>query len=301
MMKKIFLLPIALFCVSTASAQAVSSVEMNPDARSAGMANTTVAADATAFSIFDNVSAIPFSPFRFAASYGYNSGIGKDMCHSLAGYYTLSGRHSIALGLRYFDKEDIETTDDGVNYNMVKPYDAIADLGYSYAISRSLSVGANLRYISTKLDIAAESTFAADLGVYYRRNGWSAALTVANLGTQVDYGGGKESMPASVNASGSYRFIFAKKHTLNGNVQLSYRFLPGNQSYFGGGVGLEYKYNNMVAVRGGYRLGDEARSAGNYGTVGCGVYIGPVAVDFAWIFLSNVPDNVWRVSAGVRF
>lgn len=310
-MKKIILIPLVLFGFLSVNAQTyVPSVEVNPDARSAGMAGSTIADEANAFSIFGNMPAISFSESKFAASYAFNVDFNsKTPLHSVAGYYKLNQKHSFAIGVRYLGMEEFEASDDGVAYETIKPYDAIADLGYAYAINDVLSVGANLRYVNSKLGMTAASAFGFDAGVYYNRNAWSAALTVNNLGTKLDYGDGGDFMPAGVNAGGSYRFMFADKHRLTGNLQVGYRFLPSTVSYFGGGVGLEYSYNDMFAVRGGYRMGDdESRTIlGNYASVGCGVYVGPVVVDFAWLLPMNgskeeaPTGNVWRVSAGVRF
>ncbi len=302
-MKKIILIPLAVLSFFGLKAQSVTSVEINPDARSAGMASSTIASDANAFSIFDNMSAVSFADSRFALSYAYNTESGSTALHSVAGYYKLNSKHSLAIGVRYLDMEEYETTDDGIIYKTVSPYDAIADIGYAFAINGSLSVGANLRYVNSKLGTTAADAFGFDAGVYYRRNAWSAALTVNNLGTKVDYGDGGDFMPAGVNAGGSYRFDFAEKHRITGTLQAGYRFLPESASYFGGGVGLEYTYNDMFALRGGYRMADDdSRSLlGNYASAGCGVYVGPVAVDFAWLFLSNASGNAWRISAGVRF
>ncbi len=309
-MKKIIFVSLALLCSLGVRAQYVQSVEINPDARSAGMAKTTIAADATAFSVFDNVSAVAFSDFRFAASYAYAQELSKSNMHALGGYYRLNPKHGLALGFRYYNGGQYGSSQDGVIYTSIKPHDAIVDLGYSYSVNGFLSVGANLRYVNTMESDVAANAFGFDAGVYYRRNAFSAAFTVNNLGTKVDYGAGGDNMPASVNAGGSYRFNFARNHRLTGNLQLGYRFLPSSASYFGGGIGVEYTYNDMFSLRGGYRIGDRVRSLsllGNHATLGCGVYIGPFAVDFAWILLSKSSEasspsgNVWRISAGVRF
>ncbi len=301
-MKKLILISLAMLCCAGAKAQYVQSVTVNPDASSVGMANSDIAADATAFSLFGNVAAVSFSDFGLAASYAFNADAGNTM-HSVAGYYRLGSKHALALGFRYFGMDEIEVSDYGVLPTVVKPYDAIADFGYAYSINGSLSVGANLRYVNSKLGTDAASAFGFDAGVYYRRNAWSAAMTLNNLGTKVDYGDGGEFMPASLNAGGTYRFDFARHHRLTGNIQAGYRFLPSSDSYFGGGAGLEYLYDEMFAVRGGYRFGDEGGifARESYATAGCGVYFGPLAIDFAWIFLDGTSDSIWRLSAGVRF
>jgi hypothetical protein len=307
-MKKIVLIPLAIFCIFSAKAQYATTVEMNPDTRAAGMAGSTIAGDASAFSIFGNTAGISFSDYKIAASYSLNMELSNDMMHSVAGYYRINSKHSVALGARYFGKAAQETTEDGVTYSLVKPYDAILDLGYAYAINDILSVGANVRGIQSSVaDNAQGIAFGFDAGAYFRKNAWSAALTVSNLGTQLDYGEGGEFMPASVNAGGAYRYDIADKHRITANIQAGYRVLPTETSYLAGGVGLEYMYNGMIAVRGGYHISEKPDYLlGNYASAGLGVNVRQVVLDFAYLFLLNdtpadTSGSVWRASIGVRF
>lgn len=292
-----------LFSVCKAEAQSVSSVEITPDARTAGMGGASIALDPTGFSIYNNTAGIAFSEERTAMSYGFTNWFGGNYLHAASGFHRLNDKHAVALGLRYFDGEKIENS----NYTMVNPFDLILDLGYAYTICDYMSVSANARYVNSRINkgegIDRGEALAFDLGFRFSKDNYSAALTVANLGTKVDYGYTKENMPANVNLGGAYKYEFLPSHRITGSIEGNYRFLPSGSTYVGGGIGAEYMYGNLVAVRGGYHIADDKKSAGNYGSLGCGVYLGPVAVDFSYLLTEHdsILRDVWRVSVGVKF
>ena len=305
-MKKFrIILPAILLLISVCKieAQSVPSVEITPDARAAGMAGASIAMDPTGFSIYSNTAGIVFSEENTAISYGFTNWFGDNYLHVASGYYKLNDRHAIGLGLRYYDGEKIENA----NYTKVNPFDLILDLAYAYRICDYMSASANVRYVNSRINkgegIDRGEAFAFDLGFQFRKDNYSAALTLANLGTKVDYGFAKESMPASLNLGGAYKYEFLPKHQITGSLEGNYRFMPSGTTYIGGGIGAEYMYNNFVAVRGGYHLADKKKSPGNYGSLGCGVYLGPVLIDFSYLLTEHdsILRDVWRVSLGVKF
>lgn len=304
-MKKIkFILTIfTLGSILNVSAQSVTSIEITPDARKGGMAGASIGLEANAFSIFSNTSGIAFSEKQTAVSYGYTGWFGENNLHAVGGYSKIDDKHSVALGVRYFDAANFENS----SFKTVKPYDAIVDLGYAYKVTNDFAVSGNLRYINSRInsdpDINTGNAFAFDLGLRYQKEDYALALTVANLGTKIDYGIVKGDMPGSVNLGGAYKYVIAPKHKLTGSLEGAYRFLPGDYNTLGVGIGAEYLFNDMLAVRGGYNVSEQKKSTGNYGALGCGVYVGPAVIDFSYLLTEHdsILKNVWRVSVGVQF
>ena len=181
------------------------------------------------------------------------------------------------------------------------------DLGYARKMSEVLGLSVNLRYIYSKINeapgIKNGKSLGLDLGVHYRKDAYSAAVTVSNLGMLIDYGVGEYRMPANIKAGGAYKLELAEDHQITGSLEGRYNFLPSDYTFFSGGAGAEYMFRKMVAVRGGYHLSSESKSVGNYGSVGCGVYIGPVVADFAYLLAedSSIMKDVWRVTVGIKF
>lgn len=303
------ILPLLLLCSLSSKAQVVVSVGHETDARTAGFGGAGIALDANAFSLFRNTAAISFADSTrcMAASYGYTALFSDTRLHTVGGYYRLNKNHAFALGVRHYAADKIENTEDGLLKYTVKPYDLLIDLGYARRVNDVLGLSVNLRYIYSKLNegqgIENGKTLALDMGIHFRKDAYSAALTVANLGKLIDYGSDEYRMPANVKAGGAYRYSFAGDHQITGSIEGGYNFLPSDFRFLSMGVGAEYMFRGMVAVRGGYHLASETRSTGNYGSVGCGVYIGPVVVDFAYMLAqkSSIMKDVWCLTAGVRF
>lgn len=302
--------PLCLFCSLAAQAQDPASIGFQTDARSAGMGGAGIATDANALSLYRNTAAISFSESKVAASYSYVSLFNDANLHTVGGYYRLNERHAFTAGVRYFAPDKVYNMvggSDGTAYTSVQPYDLLIDLGYTQKVNDVLGLSANLRYVYSKLNevpgFKTGKTLAMDLGMYFRKDAYSAALTVNNLGKLIDYGVEKYRMPANINLGGAYRYSLAADHQITGSVEGKYNFMPGDYCFFSGGAGAEYMFRKMVAVRGGYYLTSENKSTGNYGSVGCGVYVGPVTVDFAYLLTENtsIMKDVWYLTVGVKF
>ena len=307
-LKNIILL---LFILSgfNVKAQVVPSTGFETDARTVGFGGAGVALDANAFSLYRNTAAISFadSTRKMAASYGYNSLFNDAQMHTLGGYYRLNRNHAFAGGVRYYAADKIRNTEDGLTYTTVKPYDLLIDLAYARRVTNNLSLSANFRYIFSKLNegkgIENGNSLALDLGLHYRKDAYTIAVSAHNLGMLIDYGSDEYRMPANVKLGGAYRYTPIEDHQITGSIEGRYNFLPSDYTFFSGGVGLEYMFRKMVAVRGGYHLATENRSTGNYGSVGCGVYIGPIVADFAYMLTDkkSIMKDLWCLTAGIRF
>lgn len=292
---------------SVVNAQSVSSLEINPDARALGMAGASVALEANAFAAFSNTSAISFAPNSVAASYGYSDWYGNNKMHAVGSYFQLNNKHAVALGVRYLDGATIHNTEDGVTFSSVNPHDLMLDLGYAYRLNSTMSVSANMRYIDSKINegpgIDNGRAFAMDFGFTFQKDAYSAGLSLNGLGTKVDYGFEKYRMPTRLLGGGAYTYTLASAHKFTGTIEGEYRFMPSDYSHLGGAAGLEYTYHNIFSLRGGYRVGDKEKSAGNYGVIGCGANLGFITADFAYVLAKHdcLLKDVWQVSVGIKF
>lgn len=308
--KNIILILFLLLSGLEVKAQFVASAGYETDARTLGFGGAGVALDANALSLYRNTAAIVFSDadMKTAASYSYTPLFDDAKLHTAGGYYLFNEKQALAIGARYYTATEIENTDDGLTFQTVKPYDLLIDLGYAHKLNDVLSLSVNLRYIYSKINEGQSfengNSLAMDLGLYFRKNEYSAALAVYNPGKLIDYGIDKFRMPANVKAGGAYRYSIAENHKLTTSIEGRYNFLPGDYTFFSGGAGLEYMFAGRVALRGGYHLASESKSAGNYGSVGAGVYLGPVVIDFAYLLTkseTSAMHKAWCITAGVRF
>ena len=165
-MKKIFILAIILLS-GTATASAQEFLTINPDVRTAGMANASVATTGGAYSVFQNAASSLFSHNLFEVGFSYSPWMrdvkkGYDLM-AFGGFYSFNHKHSISFGTRFYrepklspDDEDYPFIPKDENNNPIvgieafRPLSVSADLAYSYRIGRYLGLSVTARYIRSE-------------------------------------------------------------------------------------------------------------------------------------------------------
>ena len=292
---------------SVVSAQSVTSLEINMDPRATAMGGSALALSPNAFSIYQNNAAIAFSDKRTAFAYSYTDWFAKNKLHTVSGFYNFQNNHSVSLGLRYMDGDQIKNSEDGMNFTTVNPYDFILDLGYAYRINEYWSLSTTVRYLHSKVNVGPGikrgNAYSFDVGLNYRDEHFSATAGVQGVGSRVDYGYDKYQLPAKALLGFAYTWDIADKHQLISTLEGDYRFMPSSYRAASGGAGVEYLYNQLIAVRGGYRIADKNKSAGSYGALGCGLYLGCITADFTYVLAKHdsVLKDVWQIAVGFNF
>ena len=214
----------------------------NPAAISGGSAQVFAS---RAYSVFSN-PALPFSSDEgvdVALSYA-RWGAGEANEVDFGGAYSLSDRFSLSLGFSYAPSGEFSSAD------------MIAGIGAGFRITESFTLGANVKYASSKLsDAYSLGAVAGDFFVTYQSFGLVATAGVSTLGTPVEsQATGKYSLPSSA-AFGLGYGAFAG-NTLELRAQLT------ADCYFSGalaaGAGAEAIIKDMVSVRLGYDYGGES-------------------------------------------
>ncbi|EKC57751.1 conserved hypothetical protein, secreted, partial [human gut metagenome] len=162
-MKRYFILAIILLS-GTATASAQEFLTINPDVRTAGMANASVATTGGAYSVFQNAASSLFSHNLFEVGFSYSPWMrdvkkGYDLM-AFGGFYSFNHKHSISFGTRFYrepklspDDEDYPFIPKDENNNPIvgieafRPLSVSADLAYSYRIGRYLGLSVTARYI----------------------------------------------------------------------------------------------------------------------------------------------------------
>ncbi len=291
-MKKIALLILVLGTLASARGQAVPSVSNPVDARGLGMGNAGFALPGTAYSVFTNTAALAFNTNTWGAGYTFGlwapEAAMTENRHALSGYYKF-GKHTVTAGARYYMKSIWgETSEAGEPSDDVNIFDMIGDIGYAFAITEYLGVSATVRYINTKdLGDVSGTAFAGDLGLYFRKNGLSAAISIDNFGSKVNFSNSSSGdLDSKVNAGVGYEMLFGRKHQLSGVLQAGIQ--TTENGVFDGGLGIEYMYNNMIAARAGYHIGGTENSS--YATLGVGFNFKGFSLNAAYLlggFLKN--------------
>lgn len=175
-----------------------------------------------------------------------------------------------------------------------------ANYGLSYArnLSPLLSIGVTGRYISQQIDTYSASTWAGDVGAIKRFGGkpYSLGLAVKNIGQPIKFK--KESDPLPLLVDFGAATCFWKQKLL---ITADGRWRRDNSPGFG--LGLEYRQalgkESRFALRSGYN--STITDSGSSGvTLGAGLGIGRLDLDFAWIPFADF-GNTFRYAAHVKF
>ncbi|RMG87148.1 MAG: DUF3308 domain-containing protein [Bacteroidetes bacterium] len=254
---------------------------MNPWARSAGLHTMTT-------SMISGVEALRLNPAGLArinrTEIVISSALylrGTDINMNAVGLAQRVGKSgAFGLSLMALDLGDIPVTTTSQpegNGSTFSP--RIFNIGLSYAnvFENKVSVGATFRAVSQSISNASASAVALDAGVQYvtgEQDNFKFGISLRNVGsrmqfkgegldfdTEVKEGAGTYGILTSqrqddfelqsvLNIGGSYDFYFGTNARLT--VVGNYTSNAFSQDQIGGG--LEFSFNDLVMVRGGYKL-----------------------------------------------
>ncbi len=208
---------------------------------------------------------------------------------------------SIGAGFNILNTGAIQKADSSGN-RLTESYSAADMMGLvSYARPwGSLALGANLKYITSRIDSQSAHSFAADLGALYSGfRPWgrklSVGLAVQNVGTKAKYAAEEYPLPLTVRAGGSLALF---KNLLLAS-DLTYTEKDINLH-----AGAEYTRAFgafILAARAGYK-GDTAKELGALSglTAGLGASWNDYQLDYAWNSFTDL-GITHRISLGIKF
>ena len=313
--KHIIIACVALLCTMQARAQGqdLSVLAANPDARTAAMGNTAVAADG--MYLYNNPSAFLCANKKFSAdasasiyekTEGYEGTFGL---YTATVGYKFANRHAAFAGFRYAGGLKLKGYDMlGEPTKDYLPYNWTIDLGYAYMIGNGFSAYAVGNVIFSHLSKNAVGG-AFTIGASYQKSTTTAGNKSANLmldakvgaiGPQLDYGNGnKTTMPTYVAVGGALTVDVADKHQVGGAWSTRYFFRPSEYKVLMLGAGLEYTYNKMVSLRAGYEYGDRNLS---HFTMGAGFKYGGLRLNGAYMLkTANAGSSYCTIGLGYDF
>ena len=260
-MKKIALLFICLFIISSAKAQqnvittGVPFLLVAADARSAGMADQGVATSADAFSQQWNPAKYAFAIDKvgFSVSYTpYLTDLVNDLSLGQLNYYNrINERSAFAGSFRYFGLGEIElrqTGDPNEAVRTISPAEFAFDGSYSLKLSEKFSMAVGARFVNSNLKVASDigdasaaSSFAVDVAGFFQSeevaysdfNGrWRAGFNIQNLGPKISYDNTEFSsnfLPANLKVGTGFDFILDDYNKVALNVEFNKLLVPTPQ------------------------------------------------------------------------
>lgn len=324
----------------------VPFLRISPDARSGGIGDAGIALSPDANSVFYNQAKIPFAKNKSGIGVTYTPWL-KEVADNmylatLAGFHQLDELQAVSASLRYFSAGDITVVDyNGNKLQTARPREVAFDLGYSRKLSDKFGIGAALRYISSKLatgningtNYKAGNAFAADLSVFYNgvadnNRGWTAGLSLSNLGSKIGYtddANNKDYLPASLGIGAAYTEVWDEDNKMTFVLQADKLLVPkipetaeampayrdksvvGSwfDSFDNGAMqlafGAEYVFKEQLYLRIGYNSKSYSYGNWQYVTAGAGVRFSMATVNFSYLVPAGDKVNRNPLSNTVRF
>lgn len=259
---------------------AMPSLNIAPDARSAGMGDIGVATDADLNSLHWNPAKYSYMQSAGGITANYTPWLRKlvsdiDLAH-IAGYYNfgdLAG--GIAASFTYFSLGNVSLTDaNGTVLQDVRPNEWSLDLSYYRKLHEYVSMAVALRFMYSDLNNGYNSstttagemypawTMAADVSLYYHQpielpmgtSYFSLGFALQNLGGKMTYDKITQNfIPATMRIGVNYELPFDKYNSLTFGVQADKLMVPSHKSKFAddeSGTWTQEGYSALSSVKG---------------------------------------------------
>ena len=305
-MKKLSIIAALLFAATQISAQSVPFLNISSDPHAAAMGGNTLTIGENAFTATNNASAMAFSENKFRIGGSYNSWQPDYMDNSIIGFSafaTIGEKWAIGIGGKMFGYQSYEITDSyGTPKGEFSPKESAIEGAVAYRISEKLSVGANIRSISSELaKDGSASTMGADISLTYKAENFTLAAAATNLGGSIDYGMKTTyDLPSMVKFGGAYIFNVADEQNLSVNLE---GYILMSDSAFMGSAALEYSLKNTFNLRAGYHMGNE-EAIPSYASFGFGLNFKAFNIDAAYLMgggENSVLNGSFGLALGLKF
>ncbi|HID93098.1 MAG TPA: PorV/PorQ family protein [bacterium (Candidatus Stahlbacteria)] len=235
-------------------------LKIGVSARAIGMGEAFTAVANDASSIFYNpaglarieVRDILLTHTKWFASINYDF---AGIAHKLP----RAGAVAIFFGTLYTDAMEVRTPlrPEGTG-ELFYATDYVAGISYARFLTDRAALGLNFKYIRLNLMDYAVDTWAADLGTFFQ-TGWRSArfgMRMANFGPHIKFITEPYSLPISFTLGVAMEIIEGGPHTLT----LGVMGIKPTDAAERASVGVEYWFQDMFALRGGYKIGYDAES-----------------------------------------
>ncbi|MBU0473299.1 MAG: PorV/PorQ family protein [Bacteroidetes bacterium] len=316
--------------VSKRGTTAAQFLKVSQGARGTGMGSAFVAVSDDASSMFWNVAGIArqngnsvvFDHTQWIADLSYNF---------IAGSINLGDFGVIGISFigSNYGEMNVTTVDepDGTG-SVFSVSDVAVSLGWAINLTQEFSIGFNPKVIQQSIWNTSGTAFAIDMGILYDTpfNGLKIGMAITNLGTKLqltgnsavvlidqdeettgnndripgEYTTGNWSLPLTFVLGLSYDVIKTDMHKLIVDVDARHP----NDNYESVNVGAEYVFNDVIALRGGYKslFLDQSQESFALGAGFKQKLLGNLAfhIDYAYQDF-GILTSIHKVSVGIDF
>lgn len=221
-------------------------LELNTSVRSTGMGDASVALGDDAGSVSRNPAGLAFIP-QSEIALMYNAYLASISQGFVEGAFPL-GKVCVFGGINYLTTKSEEITDSSgdTTGESMKYTSSAANVGGASKLSEYFSLGMNAKVIQDGFTDGMATGYAIDVGTLFNyKNKLSIGISAENVGNEIREG---ESLPLVVHGGIAWK-------VLSGLIiggQYNQNLAESRSDY---AAGVEYVIGDIVALRGGYKMG----------------------------------------------
>jgi len=305
---------------------ALTFLMVNPDARTSSSGAFGISNADNSNTIYHNFSLSPFlqKDKSFGLSFMPSFTQREGQLFAFSTFSKLKNKSTIGLSARYvsYDQLNFIEISGNPSSSVAKPIGYELSAAYALPISDNFSVGIRPKFIFSNVatgaqvmgfDVHSGKSMALDFSLSYyqilnsKGDRFTMGLSAANIGRRITYVVNTQGfeLPFNVGIGASYkRSISTKWNTL---ISLGYanRFKDNDILSSRWSIGNEIRYNDKLSIRTGYTHEKVNSSAQHVMSLGTGIQLKTVSIDFAYFMYSQSVllyfDNHIRLSAGIQF
>jgi len=224
----------------------------------------------------------------------------QDISLEMLAFATSTGRHAFGLTLAGLHTEPLAKYSPEDEYEgEFRYFDFLVAATYAMAPSPAIRLGVTGKTIYEKIDWDSATGFAVDLGLGYAvaprafRGELSTGFALRNLGTKMGYLEKKYDLPLTWQGGLAYRPSWLP-NSIDALVAVDYRTTRGSSGAVL--VGAEFEVMKMVALR----LGSRGRAGGSDATIGLGLTIKNLTLDYAYVDPGQNLGATHRIALGFK-
>ncbi len=182
---------------------------------------------------------------------------------------------TFGIGIIMFDQSSIDASDDwGVEipHQSYSAKDIAVSLGFGRSITNLIDVGADVVYVHSGLGPSSANYFTLDLGLlahFGEAYKYNVGLAIKNIGTKVKYGVLESDQPTLINLGLGANLFATETKTFSLGLFADANIPLKADPFFN--VGAEGWLFDMIALRAGYKIGNDVIGYGSEGGLTFGV------------------------------
>lgn len=268
-------------------------LKIQPSARAAGLGNAVTSLGGSIDSLFNNPAGMGFMNDP-EVSFNYLKWFDEMNYSSLGAGLPAGSIGTFGLGYAGLTYGDIPIVSQENNGELIESGSTSANdmellLSYGKKISRDLSVGLNMKYISQNIEEERSNGIGVDAGsmVKLLNNKMGIGFAVQNIGGKMKFMEKGYNLPMNIQLGTSYKVLDIQNHSGLVAADISQ---PGDDQ-LKINTGIEYGFYNLIFIRSGYHIGNELNKFNIGGGIQVPVKNSLVRINYAYIPNGDLGNN----------